>query len=314
MPAPQSLAAAVQFVLHGEYNVTIALATFGDGEDAPTYRRLNVSNEIGDEFRALAREWGNKLRRLQASGDAVMNEYDPNYAYEKHHLPYVEADDDEIGDTIRVPPPSQIALLGDVDGFVDHVRFYALILSTQGQRVVLYRRYSKNMELVRSDKLIARWIGDRLDAVHEPIFQFDRKVDAIAYRNHVFVLNSENFQHIFRYYEALQQTANATLQTIGDAVAIANFDDFRTSCLGHLHKLKKLRSIASKPYLNQITVADLQATINRFHLPVQIDAQDRLIFDPQHRWEILHLLDDAYLESRMTGLLYEANSKREREV
>lgn len=36
-----------------------------------------------------------------------------------------------------------------------------------------------------------------------------------------------------------------------------------------------------------------------------------LVFDAADRWVILHLLDDAYLDSDMTGLQYEANSKRE---
>jgi len=65
--------------------------------------------------------------------------------------------------------------------------------------------------------------------------------------------------------------------------------------------------------MQQVTIDDLKKTIQNFNLKVEVvnvDGAEKLVFDPKNRWAILNLLDDAYLGSSMTGIKYEANSKR----
>jgi hypothetical protein len=76
----------------------------------------------------------------------------------------------------------------------------------------------------------------------------------------------------------------------------------------------KVASIAKKPYLPRVTMADIRRTITEFELAVQIDSTggvDQLVFEPtrENRWLILKLLDDDYLGSIMTREKYEVNSK-----
>ena len=72
--------------------------------------------------------------------------------------------------------------------------------------------------------------------------------------------------------------------------------------------------IASKPYLAQIGMVDIRRAIDEHGLPVEVvqnNGQEMLIFDPDpsRRWILLKLLDDDYLNSVMTHLRYEVNSK-----
>ena len=83
--------------------------------------------------------------------------------------------------------------------------------------------------------------------------------------------------------------------------------------MSHLQKLAKLRNIANKPYLPNITMEDIKRTIARNKLNVEIvneNGEDKIKFDPKDKWVILNILDDAYLESEMTHLNYEVNSKK----
>jgi SH3-like domain-containing protein len=61
-------------------------------------------------------------------------------------------------------------------------------------------------------------------------------------------------------------------------------------------------------------MVDLRRAIDEHGLPVEVvqnNGQEMLVFDPDpsRRWILLKLLDDDYLNSVMTHLRYEVNSK-----
>jgi len=316
MAAMDDLRQALTFIQNGGFTtVTVALATFDEDDAIPTYRSLNISEGVADDFGSLAADRAEGVGRLDAAGDLILREYAAGYKPDRHETEYLTIEDDGLRHLLHaVPSPAQIALLGDLEDFVDRVRFYILILSGPNRRVVLFRKYNRNKELVRSRNLVMRLMGERYERLEEPTFQFDPNVDAILYREHLFILNKSNFQHIFRYYELLRAAAEESLEAVRVAVPIDNFDAFRQSCLGHLQKLEKLRNIARKAYLQNVTMDDIKRTIADFELDIEVktvNGEERLVFDAGDRWAILNLLDDAYLGSEMTGLKYETNSKRE---
>jgi hypothetical protein len=58
----------------------------------------------------------------------------------------------------------------------------------------------------------------------------------------------------------------------------------------------------------------MKKVIKEFKLPLEtkkVEGEEMLVFDGSDKWVILHLLDDYYLGSPMTGLKYGAPSKRE---
>lgn len=305
---------ALSFLRGKKYSVTIAMATFSADDDHPVCRSLNISVDVANGFRGFADEAAAAICQLRDDGDLRLIEYTAGFKPDDHQLEYMTLEDDSVGQLLRsIPSPAQISLLGDLGKFIDHVRFYFLVLSHDNRRVVLFRRYSRNKELLRSKNLFMRLLGERYERISEPTFQFAPGFDAMLFRDHVFILNKANFHHIFRYYEQLRSIASRSLGKIRAAVPISDFDAFSASCLGHLQKLEKLKNISQKPYLKKVTIRDLKKTIREFRLKVKIvrvDGAEQLLFDPQDRWAILNLLDDAYLGSTMTGLKYEANSKR----
>ena len=316
MSALADLGDALSFIRNEHFDtVTLALATYDATAELPTYRQLKISDAIAGDFGTLARDSLRPTVRAAHRGDLIVRNYDPGYKPESHEIEWLSAAiDGHQAIPYSVPEPSQIPLLGDIDDFVDRVRYYVVVLSGRSGRVVLFGRYSRNMELMRSRKITMRLMGDRYDRLEEPTFQFGAHFDVILYHGRLFVLNRSNFQYIFRYYEMLRKTAETALKTIRRFVPIAGFEEFAESSLGHLQKIEKLRNIASKPYLRRVTMTDIKRTFQSFSLSVEVavvDGEERLVFDRKDRWAILHLLDDAYLGSEMTGLKYETNSKRE---
>ena len=149
-------------------------------------------------------------------------------------------------------------------------------------------------ELLRSKNLIVRLLGEQLERVEEPTFQFSPTIDAFSDDDEMFVVNRSNFEHIFRYEALLRASANESIDAIHDTVPIANLNAFRATCHGHLLKLKKLRNISQKGYLGDLTLEILQATITRYELNIEINDQGEFVFETADPWAILKLLDDSY--------------------
>ena len=99
-------------------------------------------------------------------------------------------------------------------------------------------------------------------------------------------------------------------------IPIENFDRFARSCINDKIKMQKLTSIARRPYLSSLTIAEMKPAIRRhkLHIPI-IDInngqQEMLHFDTDYPWDILKLLDDDYLTSIMTGQDYEVDGKKD---
>lgn len=123
-----------------------------------------------------------------------------------------------------------------------------------------------------------------------------------------------NFHRLFGYFEELRKEADAILAKVVNQIPISNDEAFRAACRGQLQMVSKLNQIAQKPYFGNITMDDIQRTIDHCKLDVEIievDGARKLVFEPspQKRWLILKLLDDDFLESTMTGNMYASNSK-----
>jgi hypothetical protein len=205
------------------------------------------------------------------------------------------------------------------DDFIDYLRYYALFARVAAKRsVTLFRATSAKLELGRGRKIGAVLRAGQYDTVEETVFLFDRNIDCWSDGKYMFISNVSNFERIFRYYEELEKRAEETVTKVLERIPIANADAFKEACTGQRRFMTKLAMIATRPYFARITMNDLRRTIREHQLEIEIvkeDGRDHLKFDPDpsRRWILLKLLDDDYLNSKMTDNKYEANSKLLRE-
>lgn len=156
--------------------------------------------------------------------------------------------------------------------------------------------------------------GGTYNKITQKVFLFDDDIDCFSWDGYLYIKHVSNFQRIFEYFEQLRERASTAVDTVVQRVPVQNLDEFRAACTRQPQMMAKIVQISRKPYLERLSMADIQRTIQEFSLPVQLvtdGEQEKLLFenDREKRWLILKLLDDDYLGSVMTRQKYEVNSK-----
>jgi hypothetical protein len=299
-----------------ECEVSVYLASLGKNADLPEFQKLQLTDDLTSEFRAIGTRYCGRLNEDFESGDLVLQPYDPGASLESYELEVFELST-ESSVTQQIESLSSLASLplfkADTD-FVQGLRFYVIVAQPkQGKPVYFFRSYTRKKELGRSTLFGAILQKGQFDTVKEPLFLFDYIIDCFSGGDQMYILSKDKFQKIFQFFEKLLESGTETLKTIKSQIPIANFAAFETSCQSHVQKLAKLMSISQKPYFKTLSMKQMKKVIKGFHLPIKtakVDGQESLVFDPSDKWAILHLLDDYYLDSSMTGIKYGANSKR----
>lgn len=298
--------------------VCVCLGSMLGNDNLPTLEMLNMTTELTDEFKSIITRLFERVSEEQARGDLLLREYDAGYKSETHEIEWTEcAEVEEIVDSLAcIPDPVVNTPMFEAnDDFIDGLHFYVIIVQPpEGSRALFFRKYDRKKELSRSKSFGAFFADGHYDKIQETAFIFDNEIDCIARGDFIFSRRKHYFQQIFGFFAKLREKACECLNAIRDRVPIVGFDEFSASCQSHLYKLAKLNNIATKPYLQTVTMKDLKKTIRKFNLDVRVvreNGVEKLQYDAEDRWVILKLLDDDYLGSVMTKLQYEVNSKRQ---
>lgn len=275
------------------------------------FQRLVMEEDLGAEFAEVSRrcveDLLNEVRFLP---------YDPGHKLDRGEvfaMPLADLGDAAQGLANRVD-------LQNVDFFTAHpdfvrdLRFYTVIASEGESQAVFFRSYSKS-RIMRNSKKFLAYFGDGVyEMAGEDSLLFDDKIDAILWEEHLFILNHFNFTRIFRIAEALQARIGEAVEQLTQRFPIQNADAFLEACAGQIQMMSKAVRIPDKAYFQGLTMHDIKSVIARHDLDLEIteaNGREELVFDPsiERRWLILKVLDDDYLESEMTDLRYEVNSK-----
>jgi len=309
MPPAQALQSLAQALTE---NPTVNVLVAAEPDADVVIQRLNLRQDLAAEFLSTA-----QAAVPTPNGDLVFKEYEPGYKPDSHELTYIDlAQNEGIAEQIRqFSQVQQAELFHEDDQIVDHLRFYAIVVSpTARRRAVFFRTYSPKKELSRSALFAALFSHGHYDRVDSKMFLFDRDTDCFSWDGYLFIHNVGTFQRIFKYFEELRAKANETVDAVLAQIPISNVEEFRATCTSQFQMMAKLAQIARKPYLERVTMEDIKRTIEEFRIDVQVieeDGQERLLFEGglAKRWLILKLLDDDYLGSTMTNQKYEVNSK-----
>jgi hypothetical protein len=307
MPPQQAIQSLPQaFAGNPTVNVLVAAEPGAD----VILQRLNLRQDLADEFLTAA-------QAARPDEGVVLKPYEPGYTPDWNELCYIDlAENDAIAELVRqILQVQQAELFREADEIVDHLRFYAIVVSPNAQRhAVFFRTYSPKKELTRRGGFAALLGRGHYNKVDTKIFLFDRQIDCFSWNGYLFIYKVAAFQRIFDYMEEVRAKADETVTLILEHIPISNADAFRAAGTGQMQMMAKLAQIARKPYLNRVTMQNIRQTIHDFVLDVQIvieDGQEKLLFEanPNKRWLILKLLDDDFLGSIMTDQKYSVNSK-----
>jgi|SRR5579859_4349077 len=302
--------------------VEVCLASLANNASLPVFKRLRLAEALKEEFRCLIQAALFDYHRQLKLHDLQLLEFDVASKLANHQIEHVDLTKKPYDHIVE--QTQSLTLLYGLDtfkeeaSFIAKMRLYVVILQPpQGQAIYFYRHYSPKKMLREAAPLsIKRMLGDtdEYEDVKTPIFLFDKSIDCIICENDLFILAKSHFYYMFRILDELIESSKDILERIRDRLPIENFSLFARSCTNNKIKMEKLTSIARRPYLGKLTIADMKPVIqkNKLHIPiVLVNGQEMLHFDEDYPWDILKLLDDDYLTSIMTGLSYEVDAKRD---
>lgn len=199
------------------------------------------------------------------------------------------------------------------DASVRRLRFHGCVSEHEDhhRRIATVRIIGPSKSLGQSRFFGLTFSNGAYDKVSDKTLLLDTTVDLVIHRQLIYILNGSAFEKLF--YEIDAEDAQLRLRQITRHVPISNSDDFIDACSRQFQMRRKIRMIAEKDYLEGITMNDIVDTIEHLDIDIKVDSRG-LVFnnDVEHRWLILKLLDDDFLESRLTRRSYESNSKTPR--
>jgi hypothetical protein len=296
--------------------LNLCLASVPDKGAKPAIQRVPIAIALGNELKDLiGKTLADRADDLR-SGDMEFRPYDPMAKLDSHQVEVLEL---KHHPAIR----EQVTLLGPMaalpdfaedEAFIEGLRFSVVVIEhATAPPISIFRTMNPKKELQRSKFIGIILAKGHFDLLRDRVYLLDRGIDCMSVDGFMFIFQKANFHLIFQFYEEIVRKAQETLEVIHERDIIDNFDEFEGACLGHQQKLAKLCNIATRPYLATVTVTQMKAVAREFGRSItfrKVGGKERVVFDPSDKWEILRLLDDDFLASKLTGLKYEVNSKR----
>lgn len=303
-----------------ECSVNVCLASLTGEDSSPEFQRLQLKEELADEYRGVVRGVFEKCNKDRDKGDLMLRPYAPDTNPPSHEVEHLNlAEHEPIRTQIAsLSSPMDLGIFDDDESFKSRLKFYAVILQREDDEpIYCFRTYSPKKELQRSRSFGAMFSEGHFDVVREPVLLFDQYLDCVSRGDNMFVLKKNNFHRIFRFFEMIREMGQEILGDIESKVRIQNFEEFAAACIGDPRKLAKLRNISQNALIERVSMEDLRGIIEEYRLSIEMveeNGQHMLVYSSAQQWAILQLLDDGYLESRLTGERYEVADKRPHRV
>lgn len=299
----------------GNATVTVCLAARGGGDTMPILHRLQLSSDLAESFLLTAAFSLRQLNHDIRMGDRTLEAYDAGNVPDKHEVEFHTPPAGSTPEAV-VKALSTLQQLPVFDGkpaTINKLAFHVIAVQRTGKPTIyLFRKYSRTKELGRSKKLVTLFSDGAFDKISEPVFIFDDMVDCIALSGQMIILKKDNYHRIFQFFEQAMKHAQQTLMQIQTALPIDNAVQFENDCKSNALILVRLRGIADRNYFPSLTLSVIEKKINADGLPIKISGTGKnrkLVYETEHKWKFLRLLDDGFLNSDMTGKKYEATSK-----
>lgn len=301
-------------------DLTVCIAAGDPDEKDYRFRRIRQSQKLAQKFRDAIKEALDKYRKRLDENNIELREFAAETVKPDQEIEYLNIlPYDSIKQQVE-PVEHYIDIQHfrhDEREFINQMRFYIIrVQPPAGPAINFYRHYSRS-QMLSNSPFFGMWFqNDLYDDLDQPTFLFERHLDCFSCEEHMFILQKHNFFQIFDIKE-LEKVAREILEKLERKNLIHNFKEFREDCLNDKVKILKLKNISTRPYLDAITIDDLHKTVKRYNLPIDVDIirtdgnKKKLVYDAKERWAILHLLDDAYGDSSMTGSSYYLKGKRE---
>jgi Domain of unknown function (DUF4868) len=317
MKPTEALEALAALIAEGPALQVAVVARGPKKADAPDVRRLSLAGAAEDHFRGVISTA--VVAKLGPPPAWQLKAFDPVYKPDPEDLEWVSTD--AVGAVIQAAGrlddlAARGVFDGADDGYIRRLLYWGAALGPAENRAYFFRRMGASSELRRKPGRALLLRNGTFDLVEERIFLFDEAIDCFVYGGFVFVLRKRDYRAIFDLMQELFKRATAAAGELHKRIPISNFADFEAAC-GHDSRLAdKLLAVRGRSYFPSLSYEMVKPVIDKFELQIPTSVGTggsvELEFEsePAGRFRILKLIDDDFLRSSMTDLLYEVNSKQ----
>lgn len=289
---------------------------------------LFVTKEKNNEYQVykanLNEEVGNSLQKVCSSivrksyrkpDEKQFRQYDPSKKTSEYTEFLSEKELSEIKPILNLIEAERIELKTIESKFLEKLWFYVICLEDKNDRVLFFKKYSKGMVLQKSIGLALLFKEGDFDKIKNDIFMISKAADCIYYKEQLIIRSKGNFEKIFNFIRRIVENAHEAIKLIKKLpFKIAKFEDFETRWMRNEIMMRKLNNIYATRSLEKIIIKNItQLTRQGILKYTKIDKDDtgKLVIASSNDWEMLNILDDAYVKSMLTNIQYEAGAKRE---
>jgi len=274
----------------------------------------NLSDDIGTVLRKICLKI--VKRSYKKPKERIFNRYNASQRYtdSSEYLDGTELE--KIKPMLDMISNDVVDLKKINKNFLDGLWYYVILFDDGNKTMLFYKKYSKSMVLSKGLFLALAFKAGDFDKLNKDIFRIEEKADCIFFDNKLIIRSKGNFEKIFDFFEQIKKNAEAGIKFIEEKLpfSIENFNEIKSDWMNHEIKIRKLNNIFSTKILERIDSANIELLIKDGTLKnstIKKDSEGKLILSSKDPWEILNILDDDYVKSRLTGINYQAPYKKE---
>jgi Domain of unknown function (DUF4868) len=297
---------------------TQVLVLIQKAEDPPLLYRLDLTEKLAAQFREVARAW---VRRDVQSRSLVP--YSEGRVPDQSEVVWLPRTGAPLLISIEhyLAHPEDLELLDPTSPTLRFARLFIVkVARPNNVAQYFFGPLGPKARLARRERLIAIFAEGTFDSIQQEVLIFDRTFDATLVDQIFLITKQGSFERLFGLISVMRAVAETALKEVTKNLKIQNATELESVVGRDLNMVRKLRSIGTKldgkpAYAAAMSMANLLKFLDaRPEIEVDIvgsGSSRQLVFhnDPRRRWRILKLLDDDYLQSPLTEVQYESNSK-----
>lgn len=192
------------------------------------------------------------------------------------------------------------------------------IRNHEGKMVIGLQHYWKN-QLLGNTGLFNLYYkeGGGHEPIDEPIITIPDRLDAVYYDGVLFIFEDWRFEQMFDYHRVYEEISEEVIDSVREnEVEFQNMDMVEDAILSNPIMMRKLDDVKRTGYYQQIDTDDIEWVIDEYDregIRIEGTGSDREVVLSNRRkvWELIHILNDDHVESRLTDTAYQTTGKEE---
>lgn len=275
-----------------------------------TVVKSKIAADLTKGFReALAKT----LKTHCDDAELEITEYDPSYMSDQRSVEYIPVADIPRWSTVENQVASKVAPddIAYDKKFFRRLWAYCIRIQVGDTTFLYFRKYSQSKVLKIGGVLSFYYSNGTFSHLQGDVFNFDEGVDCVVIGDQMAILNKNQFEQIFSYFEQYEGLAQSTLDVVKSANVVIGFEDLQAACMSDPKKLKKLADIGKYVDINKLDFDRLKSIASDWSVNVAINEQEKKITVEKRKvWGLIKLLSDDLLQSPLTDNKYVVTSKK----